>query len=298
MTNFAKKGNVMPNVKPTNQEIADLLLNIASLLEVQDANPFRVRAYRQGAQSVLDNEQPLATMVREGKEDELTELTDIGEGLSSTIAEYVRTGRSSILGRLQGEVTPEKLFATVPGIGQNLAERIVNQLDIHSLEELEQAAHDGRLRSIQGFGEKRTKAVRVSLAGMLDRSAQRRRLQDSDEGQNGEPPVDILLEIDEAYQQKAETGELRKIAPRRFNPDNEAWLPIMHAEREQWSFTVLYSNTARAHDLNKTHDWVVIYYESDGQEDQCTVVTETRGPLKGERVVRGREKECLQYYLR
>jgi hypothetical protein len=132
---------------------------------------------------------------------------------------------------------------------------------------------------------------------MLDPSAQRRRLQDSDERQNGEPSVDILLEIDKAYQQKAEAGELRKIAPRRFNPDDEAWLPIMHTERDQWSFTVLYSNTARAHDLNKTHDWVVIYYEGNGQEDQCTVVTETRGPLEGKRVVRGREKECLQYYI-
>lgn len=286
----------MPNVKPTNQEIANMLLKIADLLEAQDANPFRVRAYRQGAQSVLDTDQSLATMVREGNEDELTQLTNIGEGLASTIAEYVRTGRSSMLDRLQGEVTPERLFARVPGIGEKLAERVINELDIHSLGELELAAHDSRLGKIQGFGDKRTETVRVSLAGMLDRSAQRRRRQASDERQNGEPPIDMLLEIDATYRQKAEAGELRKITPRRFNPDNEAWLPIMHAEQDQWSFTVLYSNTARAHDLHKIHDWVVIYYERNGQEDQCTIVTETRGPLEGKRVVRGREKECLQYY--
>jgi hypothetical protein len=60
--------------------------------------------------------------------------------------------------------------------------------------------------------------------------------------------------------------------------------------------TVLFSNTARAHELGKTHDWVVIYYQKDGPEAQCTVVTETRGPLKGKRVIRGRERECRQFY--
>lgn len=218
--------------------------------------------------------------------------------MASTIAEYVRTGRSGMLDRLQGEITPESLFTKVPGIDEKLAERIVNQLDIHSLEELEQAAHDGRLRSIQGFGEKRTNAVRVSLAGMLNRSAQRNRRQVSDHRQNGEPAVDMLLEIDATYRQKADAGELKTIAPRRFNPDDEAWLPIMHFERDHWTFTALYSNTARAHELDKTHDWVVIYFERNGQEDQATVVTESRGPLEGKRVVRGQEQECLEYYER
>jgi hypothetical protein len=95
---------------------------------------------------------------------------------------------------------------------------------------------------------------------------------------------------------RAEADELKKIAPRRFNPDNEAWLPIMHRDREGWSFTALYSNTARAHELGTTRDWVVLYYERNGREDQCTVVTETSGPLKGKRVIRGREEECRRYY--
>jgi hypothetical protein len=55
----------------------------------------------------------------------------------------------------------------------------------------------------------------------------------------------------------------------------------------------LFSNTARAHDLGRTHDWVVIYfYDDDHRESQCTVVTETHGPMTGKRVVRGREAEC------
>jgi len=89
---------------------------------------------------------------------------------------------------------------------------------------------------------------------------------------------------------------LRKIAPKRFNPEGKAWLPILHTGREDWHFTVLFSNTAQAHKLNKTDDWVVIFYEKDGVEDQATVVTETRDELKGKRVVRGREQECKKYY--
>jgi hypothetical protein len=70
----------------------------------------------------------------------------------------------------------------------------------------------------------------------------------------------------------------------------------MTTNREGWTFTVLYSNTAQAHELEKTDDWVVIYYKRDGKERQNTVVTETQGPLKGKRVVRGRALENQQHY--
>ncbi|MDQ2696666.1 MAG: hypothetical protein M3Z21_15085, partial [Pseudomonadota bacterium] len=91
---------------------------------------------------------------------------------------------------------------------------------------------------------------------------------------------------------------LPTIAPRRFNPDGKAWLPVLHTQRGPWSFTALYSNTPRAHELGRTHDWVVVYYyDGHRQESQHTVVTETRGPLAGRRVVRGRETECRRLYL-
>jgi putative hydrolase len=70
----------------------------------------------------------------------------------------------------------------------------------------------------------------------------------------------------------------------------------MHTEQEGWSFTALYSNTARAHELGTAKDWVVLYFETLGLEGQCTVVTEKFGPLKGKRVVRGREEECRDFY--
>jgi DNA polymerase (family X) len=69
-------------------------------------------------------------------------------------------------------------------------------------------------------------------------------------------------------------------------------LPVLHTERDIWHFTALYSNTARAHELGRTDDWVVVYYyDGDHQEGQCTGVTETHGALAGNRVVRGREFE-------
>ena len=95
----------------------------------------------------------------------------------------------------------------------------------------------------------------------------------------------------------AAAGELPRISPRRFNPEGTAWLPVMHLEEEGWHFTALYSNTALAHQLGRIHDWVVIFfYDNHQREGQQTVVTETRGPLTGMRVVRGRESECRAYY--
>ena len=84
---------------------------------------------------------------------------------------------------------------------------------------------------------------------------------------------------------------LPMIAPRRFNPSHKAWLPVLHTERlGRWRFTALYSNT-----VGKAHDWVVVTFHGpdDGPEGQCTVVTQTRGELKGMRVVRDREAERL-----
>jgi Holliday junction resolvasome RuvABC DNA-binding subunit len=289
----------LSNKQPTNAEIADVLQRIADLLEVQDANPHRVRAYRSGADRVRGTDESLAKMVRSGDGEALKELPDIGQGLARVITRYVHTGRSDVLDRLQGEVSPEKLFTQVPGVGQVLAERIVGQLGASTLEELELAAHDGRLAEVEGFGPKRVQSVRVSLTGMLSRAAQRRarrRARGEEKEAQEQPDVGTLLDVDAEYRHKAEADMLSKLAPKRFNPEGKAWLPILHTSRNGWDFTVLYSNTARAHDLGKTRDWVVIYYERDSGEDQAIVVTATHGPLEGKRIVRGREVECEHYY--
>ena len=113
------------------------------------------------------------------------------------------------------------------------------------------------------------------------------------------PPVALLLAVDARYRAAATADHLPRIAPRRHNPDGAAWLPVLHDERDGWVWTALFSNTARAHELGHTHDWVVVYYHhpDDGDEGHATVVTEHRGPWRGHRVVRGREGECAIHAL-
>lgn len=130
--------------------------------------------------------------------------------------------------------------------------------------------------------------ITAALAYMLQRRPARVR------GPVSEPGVELLLDVDREYREQAAKGKLRKIAPQRFNPSGEAWLPILHTQRHDWHFTPLLSNTARAHELGKTNDWVILYFHTPhGPEAQRTVVTETSGPMEGQRVVRGREVECM-----
>lgn len=278
--------------KLSREQIVDRLLEAAELLEAQGADRFRVRAYRKGAETLRAlEEEPEDILEQKGLEG-LTDLPNIGFRLARAIDEMVATGRWIQLERMRGEVEPEALFQTIPGIGDATARAIQDQLDIDTLEALEIAAHDGRLEKVSGIGPRRAAAIRASLASML---ARRRRRSDDD---HAEPPVDLLLEVDRLYRQKAAEGGLQRIAPRRFNPSGEAWLPIFHLDRDGWVFTALFSNTALAHDLGRTDDWVVIYFgQPGGPEHQRTVVTETRGPLEGRRVVRGRETECRQHYF-
>jgi DNA polymerase (family X) len=283
----------------SNEEVAATLERVGDLLEAQGANPFRVRAYHGAAGMLRELERPVAELLDEEGVKGIADLPGIGESLASAIQEVVRTGRLGLLERLEGEVSPEDLFTTLPGIGEELARRIHLELDIDTLEELELAAHDGRLGRVPGFGPRRARAVRDTLDSLLRRSTRRRarriRSQEMDR-EPGRPPVSLVLDVDREYREKAERGALPTIAPRRFNPERRAWLPILHTDREGWHFTALFSNTARAHELGRTRDWVVLYYEWNGHEDQCTVVTEHQGELAGRRVVRGREGECRVHY--
>ena len=98
------------------------------------------------------------------------------------------------------------------------------------------------------------------------------------------------------YRERAARGDLPVIAPRRFNPTGERWLPILHTTRGDRHYTALFSNTATAHRLGRTRDWVVIYLDGADGDHPSTVVTESRGLLGRRRVVRGRESECITHY--
>ena len=207
----------------------------------------------------------------------------------------VRTGHWALLERLRGTCDPVALFTVVPGLGHRLAERIHEELHLDTLEGLELAAHDGRLENVPGVGPRRAAAIRANLHAMLVRGRDTGTAYVRNAGP--QPAVGVLLAIDRQYREQAMAGTLPTIAPDRFNPTHEAWLPVLHAEREGWQFTALFSNTAQAHQLKRTRDWVrIFHYDSQNSEGQHTVVTETHGALAGKRVVRGREAECRAAY--
>jgi len=278
-------------VTATNQVIADRLREAADLLEQQAANPFRVRAYREAAHTVSSLGQGLAELHERDGVAGLDALPGIGPRIAAAIVEMLRTGRWSQLERLRGSLDAERLFRAIPGVGPALARRIHDALHVDTLEALEVAAHDGRLAAVAGIGPRRAAGLRAAIAAMLGRTRLRPRRPAE------EPPVTILLDVDRQYRDAAAAGRLPRIAPRRFNPEGRAWLPVLHTERDRWQFTALFSNTARAHELGKTQDWVVVYFHTDTQsEGQRTMVTETSGRLAGRRVVRGRESECRTDY--
>jgi DNA polymerase/3'-5' exonuclease PolX len=235
-----------------NQAIADKLLELADLLEQQDANPFRVNAYRRAAETIVGHDESVAELAeREGTEG-LDRLPNVGAAIARAIQEMLRTGRWQQLERLRGALDPEQVFQSIPGVGPELARRIHESLEIESLAELEVAAHDGRLEQVNGVGPRRARMIAAALAQMLRRRPERPPTPAS------EPEVEELLDVDREYREKAGQDQLRKIAPRRFNPEGKAWLPILHTQRGDWAFTALFSNTARAHDVGKTDDWVVL----------------------------------------
>jgi hypothetical protein len=256
---------------------------------MQDADPFRVRAYTEAAAVVEALGRPVANVLRDGGLDALIALPAIGPSIASAIAEMVDHGYWRQLDRLRGDLTPERLFRTLPGIGPVLARRLADDHDCATIQDLERVLND-RMRSLAGVGPRRRAALLSAIRDRLSHLPHKHATRD-------EPGIEALLEIDRRYRDGAAAGVLTRIAPKRFNPEGKAWLPILHTMRDGWHVTALFSNTALAHKLDRTGDWVVVHFHRDtGAENQRTVVTETRGDLSGHRVVRGREAECRQHY--
>lgn len=274
-----------------NEPIAERLEEVAQILQGQGANPFRVRAYRRGAATLRALERPAAQMLEDGGLAALEALPGIGESLARAIREVVRTGRLPMLERLRGESDAVILFLSVPGLGRRTAERLHHDLGLESLEELEAAAHDGRLEAIEGLGPKRLAGIRESLAQRLARVRRPPATAPSES-----PPVAELLDVDAEYRRRGQAAQLPTIAPRRFNPNHETWLPVLHTRRGERHYTALFSNTARAHRLGATRDWVVLYLDGGPEERQWTVITARLGSLAGKRIVRGREAECASHH--
>lgn len=272
-----------------NEEIAGRLEEAAGLLRDQGADRFRVGAYRRAASTIRLLREPVDELFRQRGLEGLEQLPHVGKSIARAIRELLTHGRLPMLDRLRGEADPIALLSTVPGIGHVLADRLHDELGLETLADLEAAAHDGRLETLAGFGAKRLAGIRDTLAQRLGRIRLPARPENP-------PGVSELLDVDREYREKAAAGQLQRIAPRRFNPSGEPWLPVLHTKRGTRRYTALFSNTARAHRAGKTHDWVVLYGDDGAGESRHTVITAAFGPLRERRVVAGREEECAAVY--
>jgi hypothetical protein len=280
----------------TNSQISASLEQVADLLEAQGANAFRVRAYRTAAHNLREWPRSIHEIIAAEGTAGLLALPGVGHSLARAVEKLCHTGRLALLQSLRGDSGPEHLFMTLPGIGLEFASRIHEQLGVENLLELEAAANDARLAKVPGMGRKRVLAIQETLRGRFHRPRPARSVPSHPASE--EPPVDEILAIDQEYREKAGAGQLRLIVPRRLNPTGTAWLPVLHTQLANRHYTALFSNTARAHDLGMTHDWVVVYRDDHDGHGQWTVITSEFGPLRGRRIIRGREGECTAYYTR
>lgn len=162
-------------VGPTNIELAEALEQMAELLLRRgEPNPYRIQAYLQAAGMIREHETPLTQVFGEGGREALMSLPGIGISLATHLAQYIESGRIGLQDRLLRADDPVALLATVPGISERLAARLVRELGIRSLAELERAAHDGRLIELEGIGPRTVEAIRLQLNSILSRSARRR----------------------------------------------------------------------------------------------------------------------------
>jgi DNA polymerase (family 10) len=143
------------------KEVAAVLEEMALLLELSGANPFKVRAYEAGARAVLTFGGDLAQAVRQG---ELEEVKGIGKSLAGVIAELVDRGEAALHQELKGKIPPGLLqLLEVPGLGPKKARVLYEQLQIASLGELEYACQENRLISLPGFGAKTQEKIKAGL---------------------------------------------------------------------------------------------------------------------------------------
>ncbi len=149
-----------------NADIATIFEEIADLLEIQNENPFRIRAYRNAARQVEGMGVPVADMVAKGED--LTELPGIGDDLAAKIKEIVATGRCQALEKLRKQVAPSVTeLLKIPGLGPKRVRTLYDQLKVKTIDQLAKLAKAGRIRELAGFGAKTEQTILEALAAHI-----------------------------------------------------------------------------------------------------------------------------------
>jgi len=146
-----------------NPDIARLFDEVADLLEIQDANPFRVRAYRNAARTIRDFPEPLADLVRAGTKD-LTDIAGIGDDLAEKITEIVTKGELALRKQLAAKLPAGLLdLLRIPGLGPKRVKLLYKKLKVKSASDLSNALDQGKIQKLKGFGPKIEEKMRAGL---------------------------------------------------------------------------------------------------------------------------------------
>jgi len=227
----------------TNAQIAAVLSKLGDLLEIQGANPFRVRAYRNAARTVEAETTPLERFAEEGRE--LTELSGIGKDMAQSIQELNETGKLSMLEEMF-EIVPRTLLDLVhlPGVGPKKTKKLWEELGVTSVDELEKAANAGRVAELDGFGAKSQEKI---LTGIAEWRQHQERMPLGDADHQVEPLVAYLselpqverLEVAGSYRRRRETvGDIDLLAiATEPEPVMERFLAYPEVERVDMSGT-------------------------------------------------------------
>jgi len=155
-----------------NADIARQLDEVANLLEISEANPFKVRAYRNAARTVRDHPEPLAELVRAGGFD-LTDLPSIGEGIATEIEALVATGdmpqRQELIKKLPAGLLD---LLRIPGLGPKRVKLLHQKLKVKTAADLEKAIAGGKVAKLAGFGPTMVEKIRSGL-GQAERAERR-----------------------------------------------------------------------------------------------------------------------------
>ena len=159
----------------SNGRIAADLDEIADLLELQDANPFRVRAYRNAAKAVREHDRPLREMVAAGED--VRSVRGIGKDIATQVTARIDAGSTPQLEELRAELPSGLPSVTrVAGVGPKRARRLWQELGVDGLDRLEAAARDGRIAALSGFGAKSQEKILAGVEAARRFAARRRRV--------------------------------------------------------------------------------------------------------------------------
>jgi DNA polymerase/3'-5' exonuclease PolX len=163
---LSEDGAALPQAPVTNQQVAEVLFNIATLLQMQQANPYRIQAYRNGARGMLMLPEPAIDIIRRGEE---LRFDGLGVRLRRKITELLATGHMTFYDDLCEESLPDDArgLMQVEHIGPRTALRLIGPMNIHSVEQLWEEAHNRRLQKHYGFGEKSERRLERAAEAVL-----------------------------------------------------------------------------------------------------------------------------------